>query len=351
MAGIFEAVVASSSAVSVALIGGAFAIRNARKTPHENLKSLLELLKDPDIHAGDRNVLDKAVHREISRIGLLNDARIQGFWAYQRARYLGSMSSYTQRALYTAIVLPPLSILTTWAWPVQHSDFRPPQLADPPAVGLKGNFPDAIKLNDYEMEMPYRWRLGSDWSPQYLFHKYTGLLDYHPWWLAGTAYAAIILVLVLVARVAKAAARISLLSAWANFAAILLPAQIITYVIYRSAGQLTSQPIAWYYYVYSGPCEGALDSRRLETAPGQSPKYECIQVGTSRFDTFHLIGDTWVQPAAQLAMPVFLVTVVILLSLLIRYGPIALRVRRRWIRPRDWLRRFRGAPPPAAPAP
>jgi hypothetical protein len=70
--------------VLAAIIAGSFAVRNARKTPHETLKTLLEIAETAGAHIEpeDKAVLKAAVHREIERIGLVNQARLQGFWKY-----------------------------------------------------------------------------------------------------------------------------------------------------------------------------------------------------------------------------------------------------------------------------
>ena len=83
-----QAVLGGTGAVISALIAGSFAVRNAKRAPHDNLKSLIDigsvdsgLLSDEDV-----SVLREAVHQEVVRIGRLSDARTQGFWAYQRER-------------------------------------------------------------------------------------------------------------------------------------------------------------------------------------------------------------------------------------------------------------------------
>lgn len=69
-----------------AIIAGSIAVRNARKTPHETLKTLVEIAEKAGdlINANDQDVLKAAMHREIQRIDKLNQARLGGFWAYLR---------------------------------------------------------------------------------------------------------------------------------------------------------------------------------------------------------------------------------------------------------------------------
>ena len=66
----------------------AFAVRNVRRSPHQRLKTLVEIAKTAEglISQEDRAVLDAAVHREIQRIDRLNRARAAGYWNYWRER-------------------------------------------------------------------------------------------------------------------------------------------------------------------------------------------------------------------------------------------------------------------------
>ncbi|MEW1881021.1 hypothetical protein AB0O58_15125 [Rhodococcus sp. NPDC080181] len=66
--------------ILAAIIAGSFAVRNARKTPHEQLKTLVEIREK--LHIVDTHVIDAAIDREIAKIDRLNAARIEGFWQY-----------------------------------------------------------------------------------------------------------------------------------------------------------------------------------------------------------------------------------------------------------------------------
>lgn len=73
--------------IIAAVIAGSIALRNARKTPHETLKTLVEILdKSHLVWREDRHILELAIHRELQRLDRLNQARLEGFWAYQRER-------------------------------------------------------------------------------------------------------------------------------------------------------------------------------------------------------------------------------------------------------------------------
>ncbi|MVU83310.1 hypothetical protein GPX89_39490 [Nocardia sp. ET3-3] len=115
---LWQAILGGSGAVLAAIIAGSVAVRNARRTPHDVLKSLLDILKDEHIWREDRAILEVAVHREIQRIRALNEARLQGFWAYQRERLLGEISPLTLRLSLPALVLPLCSILMVFVGPV-----------------------------------------------------------------------------------------------------------------------------------------------------------------------------------------------------------------------------------------
>ncbi|MFF2553323.1 hypothetical protein ACFVUS_20140 [Nocardia sp. NPDC058058] len=315
MAGILEATVASVSAVTVALIGGAFAIRNARKTPHETLKSLLELLKDPDISSGDRVVLQDATHREIARIGMLNTARLEGFWAFQRARFLGGMSPFTQRALFTAIILPALTIPTAWVWPVSLSDNFPGLTVDYAVATYKSGEGGAGDLT---------WSVDRDWGWGHLVDHYI-ISPPFPTWLVMVAYILVIVAVILLTRVGVAAARTHhILRALASFGMFALICQLVTYVVYRILGHLATNPQAWYLvYQLGDGCE----SERMTgvamppgtTSWGQEKVYACVQ--WEHFTEPDLLGYTWIQPGLQVWMFCIIVGWVVVSSLLLRYGP------------------------------
>lgn len=75
--------------VIAALIAGGFAVRLARKTPHENLKTLVEIRKAIPrgrTNLDEKGVLDAAIKHELENIATLTEARGRGFWAYAWAR-------------------------------------------------------------------------------------------------------------------------------------------------------------------------------------------------------------------------------------------------------------------------
>jgi hypothetical protein len=80
----WQAALGAFGAILAAIIAGSFAVRNARKTPYETLKTLVDIAEKAEGHIWreDRVVLEAAVHREIQRIDRLNQARLGGFWSY-----------------------------------------------------------------------------------------------------------------------------------------------------------------------------------------------------------------------------------------------------------------------------
>ncbi|MEO3757309.1 hypothetical protein ABGB19_03330 [Mycobacterium sp. B14F4] len=80
----WQTVLGGVGVVLAAIVAGSFAVRNARKTPHETLKILVEIAENAEglIRPEDREVLETAIHREIQRIDRLNRARLEGFWRY-----------------------------------------------------------------------------------------------------------------------------------------------------------------------------------------------------------------------------------------------------------------------------
>jgi hypothetical protein len=65
----------------VGLFGGWIATRNARKTPHDTLKALVDIddkLKD----AGHRAVVEVSIGREIRKLERLNSSREEPFWKW-----------------------------------------------------------------------------------------------------------------------------------------------------------------------------------------------------------------------------------------------------------------------------
>lgn len=65
----------------VGLFGGWIATRNARKTPHDTLKALVDIddkLKD----AGHKAVVEVSIGREIRKLERLNNSREEPFWKW-----------------------------------------------------------------------------------------------------------------------------------------------------------------------------------------------------------------------------------------------------------------------------
>src|ERR1700722_662225 len=84
----WQSVLGGAGVVLAAIIAGSFAVRNARKTPHETLKTLVEIAEkaEGNIRREDRAVLETAIHREIQLIDRLNQARLEGFGKYWMER-------------------------------------------------------------------------------------------------------------------------------------------------------------------------------------------------------------------------------------------------------------------------
>jgi hypothetical protein len=101
----WQTVLGGAGGVLAAIIAGSFAVRNARKTPHETLKTLIEITEKAEgqIQPEDRAVLIAACHREILRIDRLNRARREGFWKYWRERANQSVSSFGVEIKLTGI--------------------------------------------------------------------------------------------------------------------------------------------------------------------------------------------------------------------------------------------------------
>ena len=179
VAGILESILGGTGVIAAAVIAGSVAVRNARKTPHETLKSLLEILSDEHVWREDRPILAAAVHREIQRIELLNEARLQGFWAYQRARYLSLVSPFTWYAFITAFLLPTLTIPTAWLWPI--SPAFPDQPPPTQEVYHGGVYYLAIAS--------YKWR----WDPQQLTGAWHSFVVWPKWMVLATIPAVIVI--------------------------------------------------------------------------------------------------------------------------------------------------------------
>ncbi|WP_445160790.1 hypothetical protein ACTXG5_21920 [Mycobacterium sp. Dal123C01] len=80
----WQSVLGGVGVVLAAVIAGSFAVRNARKTPHETLKTLVDIAEKAEnlLEPDDQDVLKAAMQREIQRIDRLNQARLEGFWTY-----------------------------------------------------------------------------------------------------------------------------------------------------------------------------------------------------------------------------------------------------------------------------
>ncbi|WP_431816289.1 hypothetical protein [Gordonia jacobaea] len=98
----------------VGLLAGWVATRNARKTPHENLKALTEIraaLADDDETA--TMVLNEAIKYEIDRLARLSAARRRGSLAY--AREVLRQRPVTVAVVVSLAITLPFSFLVTWA--------------------------------------------------------------------------------------------------------------------------------------------------------------------------------------------------------------------------------------------
>lgn len=85
---------AGVGAVIAAVIAGWFGGRNARKSPHERLKALVEIAKDmPDGLDTDETV-KRAIERELRHIARLNAAREQSYGRYAVELLLQNMSEW-----------------------------------------------------------------------------------------------------------------------------------------------------------------------------------------------------------------------------------------------------------------
>ncbi|WP_206499030.1 hypothetical protein [Rhodococcus sp. KRD175] len=75
----FGPVFVPAGVILAAIIAGSFTIRNARKTPHEQLKTLVEIREK--LHVVDTHVIDAAIDRELEKIDRLYSARTRGVWS------------------------------------------------------------------------------------------------------------------------------------------------------------------------------------------------------------------------------------------------------------------------------
>ncbi|MEV6071858.1 hypothetical protein AB0L82_35415 [Nocardia sp. NPDC052001] len=330
---ILESVLGGTGVVTAAVIAGSIAVRTARKTPHENLKSLLEILKDDHLEAADRDIIAASVHREIARIGMLNAARLQGFWAYQRERLLGRLSPTAQMALFTALVLPPLSIATVWLWPIAPTT---------PYVGwLSRQAIGNLIVYRYEWRLRWRW----PWWPWTDVQGGPTHAITMPW-LDIVGLVVLVFMVWALTRFAQLAARSPrLVRSWAVFAGFLVISEGLTYVCYRLVAQLDPNPVAMVVR-YDTYCSTGYE--RVDTAENS---YACVYTPPP-MDNLRATGDTWIQPWAPVVLFAVLAGWVVVGSLLIRYVPPML-IRTvihvhpvRWLgagaaRIRGWLRRLR----------
>jgi hypothetical protein len=70
------------AAIVAALIAGWFGGRNARKTPHERLKSLVDIAKDMPRGVDRERTIERAIERELRQLERLNSAREESFPRY-----------------------------------------------------------------------------------------------------------------------------------------------------------------------------------------------------------------------------------------------------------------------------
>jgi len=62
----WQSILGWGGVIIAAIIAGSFAIRNARKTPFETLKTLVEVLdRSHLVWREDRHILETAIHREL----------------------------------------------------------------------------------------------------------------------------------------------------------------------------------------------------------------------------------------------------------------------------------------------
>ncbi|MBF6297055.1 hypothetical protein IU459_05795 [Nocardia amamiensis] len=102
--------------IIAAIIAGGIALRTAQGTPYETLKTLVEILdKSHLLGREDRQVLEIAIHREVQRIEQLNQARLEGFWAYQRVRLKQLDSTGPLAGVLAAILVPTIGMTVAYA--------------------------------------------------------------------------------------------------------------------------------------------------------------------------------------------------------------------------------------------
>lgn len=101
--------------VIAALIAGGFAFRIARKTPHENLKALVEIrqtLSEGDVNLDESGVLAAAIGHELDKIDRLTAAREKGFWEYTRTASKDAFSP-SEKLFFLFLVI--MAILTAYS--------------------------------------------------------------------------------------------------------------------------------------------------------------------------------------------------------------------------------------------
>ncbi|MEV6279343.1 hypothetical protein [Nocardia sp. NPDC051832] len=116
MGSTWQIVITTVGGLLTAFIAGAFSVRLARKTPFEVLQSLLTITDDGNrLDDTDRATLKVAAQREVRRIGQLNDARREGFWAYQRERIRIALQLDTRhREKRSSLTLVGLLFVVSW---------------------------------------------------------------------------------------------------------------------------------------------------------------------------------------------------------------------------------------------
>lgn len=307
MAGILETILGGTGVITAAVIAGSVAVRNARKTPHETLKSLLEIMKDENIWREDRPIVAAAVHREIQRIGILNEARLQGFWAYQRERFLGGVAPHIRRAALVAVLIPPLTILTVWLWPTELVYATPATVRE---------------ANDTAWGwIAYRW----SWAAPSQLVVMPGVGELSTWVFVA-AMVALIAWILLLFYLAKAVVRSgAMVEGWFVFTAFLLATMSITHIAYHILGHLVLQPAAWQLgEVQARPCSVGAEPVVGLPDIGEPTTVDRTMSGTHFCYHFQILsasriaGDSWIQIPAFALIVATSVAALALFSLLLR---------------------------------
>lgn len=98
----FGPVFVPAGVILAAIIAGSFTIRNARKTPHEQLKTLVEIREK--LHVVDTHVIDAAIDRELEKIDRLHSARTRGVWSGLNEAVKQALEITYGRGLFGAVV-------------------------------------------------------------------------------------------------------------------------------------------------------------------------------------------------------------------------------------------------------